>query len=131
MDLKPGDVVNWQTVVTGERAIESALHNSGYLDAASRLGRTLDDQNRLARVTLTLSKGKQFRMGELRLTGLDAQSEARNRARWPMRAGAPLDLGAAHAFRWELSPGNGVHKIEFRLERHSDSDLVDLVYSFH
>lgn len=131
IDLKPGDVVNWQTVVTGERAIASVLRRSGYLDAASHLGRTLDDQKHLARITVTLRKGKRFRMGELRLTGLDPQSEARNRARWPLPPGAPLNLDAVHAFRWEFSSGSRIRKIESRLERHADSDLVDLVYSFH
>jgi hypothetical protein len=130
-DLKAGDVVNWQTVIESSRKMESALRRNGYLDASSQMGRTLDDQKNLARVTVALRKGKQFKMGELRLTGLDPKTEARNRARWPLRPGVPLDVEAVLSFRIEIPSANGKPKIDFNLVRHTDSDLVDVVYAFH
>jgi len=130
MDLKPGEVVNVQAIAAGAQKMESALPHYGYLHPSSKIDRTLDDKKNLARITVTLHKGKLSRMGELRIAGLDAQAEAHNRARWPIPPGAPLDMDAVRSFRFEIPRSATALKIQFRLQPRTDSDLVDLVYTF-
>ena len=130
MEPRPGDVVNAQAIVTCAWKMESALPHFGYLHPSSKIDRTLDDKKNLARITVTLHKGKLSRMGELRIAGLDAQAEAHNRARWPIPPGAPLDMDAVRSFRFEIPRSATALKIQFRLQPRTDSDLVDLVYTF-
>jgi len=130
MEPKPGDVVNIQAITTCAQKMESALPHYGYLHPSSTIDRTLDDQKKLARITVTLRKGRQSKMGDLRIVGLDAQSEAHNRARWPVAPGAPLDMDAVRSFRFELPRGAGPRKIQLRLDPRTDSDVVDVVYTF-
>lgn len=130
MESTPGDVINWQAITTGARKLESALAHYGYLNASSKIDRMLDDRKYLARVTVTLRKGQQSKMGELRIAGLDAQSEARNRARWPLAPGAPLDLDAVKSFRFEIPRSAATLRIHFRLQPQTGSDLVDVLYTF-
>ena len=125
MEPKPGDVVNILAVTTCTQKMESALPHYGYLHPTSRIDRALDDQKDLARITVTLLKGRQSKMGDLRIVGLDAQSEARNRARWPVAPGAPLDMDAVRSFRFETPL-----RIELRLQPRAASDVVDVVYTF-
>ncbi|HXN46042.1 MAG TPA: POTRA domain-containing protein [Bryobacteraceae bacterium] len=130
MEPKPGDVVNILAVTLCTQKMESALPHYGYLHPNARIDRTLDDQKNLARITVTLDQGRQSKMGDLRIVGLDAPSEARNRARWPIAPGAPLDMDAVHSFRFELVHGAGARRVELRLEPRTGSDVVDLVYTF-
>jgi outer membrane protein assembly factor BamA len=130
MEPKPGDVVNVLAIATGAQNMVSALPHYGYLHASSKIDRTLDDQKHVVRVTVTLRKGQQSKMGELRIVGLDAQSEARNRARWPVAPGAPLDIDAIKSFRFEVPRGGAALKIQFRLQPRASSDLVDVLYTF-
>jgi len=130
MEPKPGEVVNIFAITTCAQKMESALQHDGYLHPTSTIDRSLDDQKNVARITVTLLKGRQSKMGDLRIVGLDAQSEARNRSRWPIAPGAPLDMDAVHSFRFEIQSSAGPRKIQLRLEPRTDSDLVDVVYTF-
>ncbi len=129
MEPKPGDVVNAQAIVACTWKMESALPHYGYFHPSSKIDRTLDDQQHLARVAVTIRTGRQSRMGELRFVGLDPQSEERNRKRWPLAPGAPLDRDAFLSFRLDLPGGAGALKVQRSLQPRSDSDLVDVVYT--
>ena len=130
MESKPGDVVNILAIRTAAEKMEWALPHYGYQHPSSKIARTLDDQKNLARITVSLDKGRQSKMGELRIVGLDGASEARNRARWPIAPGAPLDMDALHAFRFEIVHGAGARRVELSLQPRTGSDLVDVVYTF-
>jgi outer membrane protein insertion porin family len=130
MGPKPGDVVNILAIRTAAQNMELALPHYGYQHPTSKIDRTLDDQKNLARITVTLRKGRQSKMGNLLIVGLDSQSEARNRARWPIAPGAPLDMDAVNSFRFEIVHGAGARRVELRLQPRTDSDLVDVVYTF-
>ncbi len=130
MEPKPGDVVNILAITAGVQKMELALPHYGYQHPTSKIDRTLDDQKDLARITVTLRKGRQSKMGDLRIVGLDAQSEAHNRARWPVAPGAPLDMDAVHSFRFEILHAATALKVQLRLQPRTDSDLVDVVYTF-
>ena len=130
MEPTPGDVVNILAVRTCAQKMELALPHYGYQHPNSRIDRTLDDQKHLARIAVTLDKGRQSKMGDLRIVGLDAPSEAHNRARWPVAPGAPLDMDAVQSFRFEIMHGAGARRVELRLQPRTNSDVVDVVYTF-
>jgi outer membrane protein assembly factor BamA len=128
IELKPGDMVDALAIRLGASKIERSLQHYGYLNASSKIDRTLDDQKKLARVMVTVSKGRLSRMGQLHISGLDAQWEARNRARWPVPPGAPLDMDAIRAYRIEIPRPAGV-KVNLKLQPQAGSDVVDVAYT--
>lgn len=68
------------------------LRRRGHLRVESKQDRTIDDAKKTASVTVTIAPGPLFNMGELRIEGLDIQSEPVIRQLWARKPGEPFDV---------------------------------------
>ena len=113
MDLKPGDVVNWQTVVTGEREDRIGAAAFGYLRrrVADRTGRSTTESNWRASPWRS-ERASQIEDGRTAATVASIpQPEARQPGALAARTRRAAGSRRRRGFRWELPPGGGTHKV--------------------
>jgi outer membrane protein assembly factor BamA len=131
VDVKPGDIANWQKVTLNAGRIRASLGREGYLDASTDIERQLDRAHAVAGITVVVEKGPQSRCGVLRLEGLDEVSAARARAWWKLAPGAVLNTDLVDQFEATLMRDS---KIRFlRISRRYEpaaSGNVDVVFTF-
>lgn len=90
-EFKPGGVADLAKVNEGVEKVRRAVRREGYLDVRVAAERKLDNQKKLANVTLRVEPGPQFTMGKLNVNGLDLNGEAEVRRIWGLKAGKPFN----------------------------------------
>jgi outer membrane protein assembly factor BamA len=90
-DFKPGDIANFDRVGEGLERIRAALTHAGYLNATVATSRAIDDAKKTVDVTVTVDAGEIYKMGELRIQGLDLVAEAEMRRIWTLKEDSPFD----------------------------------------
>lgn len=131
--LPEGDPPNWKKIAQGAASIQSALGRLGYLDANVQLDRRLDQPAAKIDVVLSVEKGQQYAFGDLRLDGLDPQSEARARSLWKLAPGAVLRLDYLDQYARVLMRDD---KIRFKrisrkyAARGGTSGVADVTFTF-
>jgi outer membrane protein insertion porin family len=90
-DFKTGDVANFDRVNEGLERIRLALRHAGYMQAKVTMARKIDDEKKVADVTVRVDAGPQFTMAKLTLVGLDLDGEAEMRRIWSIKEGKPFN----------------------------------------
>ncbi len=131
VDLKAGDVANWQKVTLNAEKIRTALGREGYLDASTSVEPHLDEAHAAAGISLLVEKGPQSRFGALKLDGLDAASATRARAWWKLAPGAVLNTERVDEFEATLMRDKDIRfrRIKRRYEPGA-AGTVDVVFTF-
>lgn len=132
IDLKQGDVASWDKVLAIATRLSEALGRYGYLSAASEVERNIDDQNLRVDVTVVLEKRRQSKFGELRLEGLDANSQARGRLLWKLAPGAPVNTEYIQEYLHLLMRDGQItfKRVSLSYQPRPDADIVDVVVTF-
>jgi outer membrane protein assembly factor BamA len=131
--IPEGEPPNWNKIAQGAASIQTALGKFGYLDANVQLDRRLDKQAGRIDVVMSVEKGRQYTFGDLRLDGLDAQSEARARSIWQLAPGAVLRLDYLEQYERTLMRDD---KIRFKrisrkyMARGGTSGIADVTFTF-
>jgi outer membrane protein insertion porin family len=89
--LKSGEVANFDAVSNAQIAMQHRLHKAGYMEMSSTVDRKIDDAAKTMDVTIKMNAGPQFKMGALKIQGLDIEGEPTVRKLWSMKEGAPYD----------------------------------------
>ncbi|MFY9724241.1 MAG: POTRA domain-containing protein [Bryobacteraceae bacterium] len=76
IDLKTGDVANFDKVNQGLDTMRKEIRRAGYLNAKITADRVVDDGHESVDVVLHVEAGPQFTMGKLTVSGLDLEGEA-------------------------------------------------------
>lgn len=79
-------------------AAEKMYGTKGYMAAKVQSEATLDDASHTVRYTIHVNEGDQYKMGELEILGLDANTAARVQRSWSIREGEPYDASYASGF---------------------------------
>ncbi|HZU27243.1 MAG TPA: POTRA domain-containing protein [Bryobacteraceae bacterium] len=101
--FKIGQPANWTEIQNGIWAMEKPVKRSGYFDAAAVPERIFDDQHHVLDVTVKVRKGPLYRFGELSITGLSPELEAKARGMWRAHPGDPYDFMYPGEFLREFS----------------------------
>ncbi len=88
--MKAGELANGLKIDAGVRAVEKVYGRRGFLRARTRTDPTFDDANRRVAYRVAITEGPQFRMGTLKITGLNDDVTLNLRHRWKLREGAVL-----------------------------------------
>ena len=96
--LPTGKLANWLQIQQGMWEMERVVKKTGYFQASIASERTLDDAARVLHLKLPVAKGALFHFGEVRFTGLSANSEALARRTWRAKAGDPYDYTYSNEF---------------------------------
>ena len=91
IDVKAGDVANFDKVSHGLDEMRKILRRAGYLNAAVTADRVVDDGHESVDAVIHVEAGPQFTMGKLTVAGLDLEGEAEILRLWTMKMGKPFN----------------------------------------
>jgi outer membrane protein insertion porin family len=91
IDVKTGDVANFDKVDQGLEEMRKALRRSGYMNARVTADRVVDDAHESVDAAIHVDAGPQYTMGKLTVAGLDLEGEAEVLRIWMMKTGKPFN----------------------------------------
>ena len=92
------ETVNFDEIKAGLDRIVKRYKGTGYLHAAARADRTIDDKEHTVDLAVNVETGPEFKYGALEIRGLDVISEPAIRKMWGAKEGKPFDAGYPEAF---------------------------------
>ncbi|MCS7026536.1 MAG: hypothetical protein NZV14_17190 [Bryobacteraceae bacterium] len=96
--FKPGEVANFDAIQEGLEQIRRIVRRNGYLHAAVRVERSVDDQAKVVSLTVHIDRGEQYRFKKLHIVGLDILTEPHVRKMWAIQEGQPYNPDYAEMF---------------------------------
>jgi outer membrane translocation and assembly module TamA len=95
--------------------------------------RKLDDEKKVANVSVRVDPGPQFTMGKLKIVGLDIHGEAEMRRIWNLKEGKPFnpeypDLFLRRVREMAMFDNLGVTKAEYQLNQRMRTADVTLTF---
>jgi outer membrane protein assembly factor BamA len=131
--FKTGEVVNFSKIGLGLLNITTLLKNNGYLRAAYKAARRLNDEKKSVELFIDYTPGPQYRMGRLQLVGLDVVSEPVVQKLFAMKRGDPFRNDYPEFFLNEIR-ARGVFdflgKTKAETLIHDDTLTVDVKLTF-
>jgi len=91
IDVKTGDVANFDKVNQGLEGMRKTVRRVGYLNAKVTADRVVDDGHESVDAVIHVEAGPQFTMGKLAVAGLDLEGEAEILRIWTMKMGKPFN----------------------------------------
>jgi outer membrane protein assembly factor BamA len=91
LGMKAGEVANGAKIKKALRDVARAYGHKGYLSSSLKPAPEFDDAGRRVTYRFEVREGAQYRMGELKITGLPDADAEKLRARWTLRAGEVFD----------------------------------------
>jgi outer membrane protein insertion porin family len=92
------ETINFDEIKTGLNRIVKRYKTTGYLHAAARADRTVDDKEHTVDLAVNVDAGPEYKYGTLEIRGLDVISEPAIRKMWGVREGKPFDAEYPDAF---------------------------------
>jgi outer membrane protein insertion porin family len=92
------ETINFDEIKTGLNRIVKRYKTTGYLHAAARADRTVDDKEHTVDLAVNVDAGQEFKYGSLEIRGLDLNSEPAIRKMWGAKEGKPFDAEYPDAF---------------------------------
>lgn len=131
--LKPGELANFNNVDSAIDRIQQRLRAGGYMKAKTRAERNLHEKARTVDVTFISEPGPQFKMGKLKIEGLDVISEPAIRKIWTMKEGSPYNSDYPQKFLDHVSAEQyfeNLRSTKFTQDVHEGAGTVDVTLIF-
>jgi outer membrane protein assembly factor BamA len=137
--LKPGEIADGMKIETVLQKIESEYTRHGYLDAKLVPQSQFDDTSHQVSYHVSIDEGSQYHMGDLVVTGLSVDAEARLRRVWLIAKGQVFDNGYYENLVTDLSKPTPdifgempIHYTKFGhlLRPNTDQHTVDVLMDF-
>jgi outer membrane protein assembly factor BamA len=125
--------INIAEINAGLARIRKSFHEEGYLRVTTDLQRDVNDTAHTADITVAVDLGPQFRMGKLKIEGLDIIGEPAIRKVWGMKEGAPYKESYPDQFLAMIeSEGyfDNLARTSTAADIHDDTHTVDVTLSF-
>ena len=90
-EFKADEPANFTNIDAGIAAIVKRLRKDGYVHAAAKTERAIDDKKKRVDLTVHLAPGPRYTMGMLTINGLDIQNEPFVRKLWALKPGKPFN----------------------------------------
>lgn len=100
--FKTGSLANWTEIQQGVRETEKPLRRLGYRDATAVPERVYRDEQHILDLKVSVLKGPVHHFGQLQLTGLTPDLEAKARKMWKLQPGDPYDYAYPNDFLWDF-----------------------------
>jgi outer membrane protein assembly factor BamA len=141
LGMREREVANTAKIAKGLEQVRRAYGRKGYLGARISPAPEFDDAARSVTYRFRIEEGAQYRMGELRITGLDEVSANNLRGRWRLLHREVFDAGYLDEFGKKAVPeflreaaraGNPLppFKIESKVEPDHQKHTVDVTINF-
>lgn len=96
--FKTGETVSYSEIGKGMNRILDQLKGGGYMKAAYKAQRRLNDEKKTVSMIVDVDPGPQYRFGRLEIKGLDLHSEPVIRKLWALKPGDPFRGGYPDMF---------------------------------
>ena len=96
------ETANFDEINAGIKSIAKRFQSRGYLHAAVRVDRAIDDMEHTVDLVVTVDQGELYTHGKLEVRGLDLIGEPAIRKMWGAKEGKPFDAGYPDAFLKEV-----------------------------
>ena len=96
--MKAGELANGLKIDKGVEAVLKTYGKKGFLMARAKTEPTFDDVNKRVAYRIDITEGPQFRMGTLKITGLNDEITLNLRHRWKLREGDVYDNSYLESF---------------------------------
>ncbi len=131
--FKAGDLANFDDVNDGIERMKKRVRREGYMRAAIKVERHVDDAKKTVALSIRPELGPQFKFGKLTLAGLDIHGEAAIRKIWGMKEAAPFnpdypDYFLSQVKEQGLFDGLGDMKSEPKVDE--QTHIVDVTLTF-
>jgi outer membrane protein assembly factor BamA len=126
-------IANWKLILEGIGRMEKVLKRQGYLGVTSRPVRRFRDDGRTLDLRIEITRGKQFVLGSLLITGLRPQDRERAEKLFRIKPGEPIDQPYLEDYVKQCLDflGNSVKGFDSKMNLRGDSNLIDLWLTFH
>jgi len=131
--LRSGDVANFQQVQAALGRLEQRHREEGYMQAAARAERSIDDQKLTVDLTIRIEPGPQYTFGALTIEGLDLHGEDAVRKLWTLKPGQRFNAGYPDYFLERIreeSVFDNLGKTRAVESRNDDARTVDVKLIF-
>lgn len=127
------DIANFEEVKAAQGRIKQRLMTGGYLRAASKVERTIDDAKKTVDVTFQVDSGPRFNFGKLEIKGLDIIGAAAIKKAWALEAGKPFNADYPQFFLNRVREDNmfdDLGETRFTLAPNDKDLIVDVTLIF-
>lgn len=92
------ETINFDEIKTGLNRIVKRYRTTGYVHAAARADRTIDDKEHTVDLAVNVDAGPEYKYGTLEIRGLDVISEPAIRKMWGAKEGKSFDAEYPDSF---------------------------------
>jgi len=127
------ETANFDEINAGLKSIAKRFQSRGYLHAAARAGRSIDDQEHTVDLVVTVDEGALFTYGKLEVRGLDLIGEPAIRKMWGAKEGKPFDPDEPNAFLKEVRDAlmfDNLGPTSSETKVNEDAKTVDVTLTF-
>ncbi len=90
-NFRKGEIANWTEIQNSIWDLEKPVKRIGYLHASAKPERILNDERHVLDIKLPVNLGPLCKFGQVRITGLAPDLEAKARKIWSLNPGDPFD----------------------------------------
>jgi outer membrane protein assembly factor BamA len=127
--ISDGDIFSREKIATGLEALRWAYGDKGYINFTSVPDTKFDDEKRLVTLAMDLDEGKQFRIGDFNVVGLDELTRQELLKDFPLKRGQVYDYGLFKSFilrHPSISAPNDPNHIYRRLDERAGTVAITL-----
>ena len=131
--FKKGDTANWTEIQKNIWEMERPLKRTGYFEAAARAEQILHDDVHVLDIKVSFVEGPLYHFGQLHISGLKPELDAKVRKAWEKNPGDPYDYSYAGEFlrslpKWvDLRP---FKRYDVRVEKGPGDHTMDVTLVF-
>jgi outer membrane protein assembly factor BamA len=100
--MKSGAVADGQKIHSGLYAVREAYNKQGFIEAGLAGAPNFDDANLRVSYRIAVKEGRQYRMGQLLITGLPEKEIGKMQERWKLKPGDVFDASYPNDFVGKL-----------------------------
>lgn len=131
--FRKGEIANWSQIQNSIWELERPVKRLGYFHATAKPERILHDEQRVLDVKISFNLGSFYTFGQLRITGLTPDLEAKARKMWTLTPGAVFDYDYPRDFFpafFRSVDSQRFKKFNVTMQKGSGENVMDFLLSF-
>jgi outer membrane protein assembly factor BamA len=132
-NIQANDIANFDDINAGLDRVYKRYKSKGYLRAAGKVEREIDDEKHTVDLVVTIDPGALYSMGKLEITGLDITSEPAIRKTWAIKSGEPFQPEYPDSFLSDIRAQevfDNLGKTEAETKIDEKTKIVDVTLHF-
>jgi outer membrane protein assembly factor BamA len=131
--FRKGEIANWTQIQNSIWELERPVKRMGYFHAMAKPERILHDERRVLDLEIGFNLGSFYTFGQLRITGLTPDLEAKARKMWALTPGAVFDYDYPRDFFpafFRSVDSQQFKKFNVAMQKGSGENVMDFLLTF-